>query len=171
MRETETSELTSGLLVLWSIDRVNGSWVYGSFQLKVGKSLVGDDEDYAALNVAFNWIETYLSGPVEIDSASLDGISKEEVVKNLYDSYMVYKIFPEDQRFESFEGVPSNCISYLGASAFDGWLLLCINRDSYQRLIWADLSSRIVEEAFLEPETLQAALRCALEEYKRALVR
>lgn len=121
--------------VLWSIDKVSGSWVYGILQFKVGESLIGNGEDYVALNVAFGWIEAYLSDPIEIDSAALDGMSKEEAVKNLYDPYMVYQIFPEDQRFESYEDRLSNHISYLGSSALDGWMLLCINRDSYQRLI------------------------------------
>lgn len=80
-------------------------------------------------------------------------------------------MFPENDYLQICENMPENDISYLGMSALDQWMPLCFNRESNQRLVWADLRKRVVEEAFLAPEALQTALRKALEEYKRLMAR
>lgn len=156
---------SSTFSVNFQIIQRSGSWVYGHFYFVIDGQICGDPEDYAALNIVFGWVESFLESKVTLDNETLSQLTNRELVAKLYDAYMVISISELDVE-PIVTGDSPHDISYLGMSAFDGWMILLVELSSCQRMVWASLSDKKIYGVRLPLFKVQQELAAALKRYK-----
>lgn len=109
------------------------TWVYGTFQLRLGGSLIGDEHDNGVdLMGCINWLSDFIAKPRDRLVPELMVAPKEVVWQNIvvpvFESVTDVKYPDVFSRFH---------LSHLGMSAFDRVIIVMINDGKEQeRYVW-----------------------------------
>jgi hypothetical protein len=136
------------------IDEVAEGWTWGRFRMWVQGQSIGNWEDTADLGGVVRWIRDLIDNPRLRRESALDGRSKEEIFRLIYDPVMARTARPGikppiEDAYTRFH------IAHIGMSSFDAYdVLLLEEATGQQRLLWR-LRDGDIQEAYLPPREME----------------
>ncbi len=114
-----------------------GTWIYGSFLLRLGDSTVGDENDAAVhLNGCINWLTKFVESPG-------DGCAPELMTESNNDIWQRLVVEP-NENIELREAFSRFHISHIGMSSFNQVTLVLLNDgQNWERYVWQQRNDAI----------------------------
>ncbi len=141
------------------------SWItdnatYGNILFWANGESLGDWDDVAMINGCVHWLDKFAAKSVIRYHPVLEGMSKEDIVRHLHDSFNAFSPNEPTQVSKIFDygqAIPNTVfdISRLGMSSFDRYAVLLIEDGKQQRLVWQSNIDDIVREAYLPNGEMQ----------------
>lgn len=106
-----------------------GTWIYGSFLLRLGDGTVGDEHDFTDLNGCVNWLTDLVTSPRDRCAPELMTGSNDYVWQRL--------VVEPNQKVELYEAFSRFHISHIGMSSFNQVTLVLLNDGkNWERYVW-----------------------------------